>query len=179
MPITIRQTLASDVAAAEACLCDGKRALATMGIPQWQDEYPNRIDIEADRADGASYVAVDDGGTVLGVMALSLSGEETYDDIDGSWLTASDSAHPTYAVIHRCAISAGAARQGVMTAMFIEGERIARERGALSVRIDTHERNIPLQGLVAKLGYTRCGVIALPYPEESDPMRVAFEKLLV
>ena len=91
MAITIRQALDSDVAAAEACLSDGKRALAAMGIPQWQDEYPNRIDIEADRAQGASYVAVDDDGTVLGVMALSFDGEKTYDAIDGAWLTESTS----------------------------------------------------------------------------------------
>ena len=178
MAITIRQTLASGVDAAEGCLCDGKRALAAMDSPQWQDEYPNRLDIEDDMAHGASYVAVDEDGSVLGVMALSFDGEETYDAIDGTWLTASDSRHPTYAVIHRCAVSAQAARGGVMTAMFSEGERIARGRGAASMRIDPHERNIPMQGLVAKLGYTRCGVITLPYPEECDPLRVAFEKVL-
>lgn len=162
MAITIRQTLDSDVAAAEACLSDGKRALAAMGIPQWQDEYPNRIDIEADRAQGASYVAVDDDGTVLGVMALSFDGEETYDAIDGAWLTESTSRAATYAVIHRCAVSAQA----------------ARGRGALSMRIDTHERNVPMRGLVGKLGYERCGVITLPYEGGRDPLRIAYEKVL-
>ena len=178
MAITIRQTFDSDVAAAEACLSDGTRALAAMGIPQWQDEYPNRIDIEADRAQGASYVAVDDDGTVLGVMALSFDGEETYDAIDGAWLTESTSRAATYAVIHRCAVSAQAARGGVMTAMFSEGERIARGRGALSMRIDTHERNVPMRGLVGKLGYERCGVITLPYEGGRDPLRIAYEKVL-
>ena len=34
-----------------------------------------------------------------------------------------------------------------MTSMFAEGECIAREHGMKSLRIDTHERNLPLQGL--------------------------------
>lgn len=178
MDVTVRQTTPADVEAAERCLMDGKQALAALDIPQWQGEYPNHLDIEDDMALGASFVAVDEDGSVVGVMALSFDGEETYDAIDGAWLTASTSEHPCYAVIHRCAISAAAARRGIMTHMFIEAERIARERGAQSVRIDTHERNIPVQGLVDKRGYTRCGIIKLPYPDEVDPLRVAFEKVL-
>ncbi len=178
MNVVVRQTAAADVEAAGGCLMDGKRALASLGIPQWLGDYPNHRDIEADMAEGASYVAVDEAGTVLAVMALSFSGEETYDRIDGTWLTESTSTAPRYAVIHRCAISADAARRGIMTAMFREGERIARERGAQSIRVDTHERNTPVQGLVAKLGYTRCGTITLPYPDEVDPSRIAFEKVL-
>ncbi|MFR3451501.1 MAG: GNAT family N-acetyltransferase [Collinsella sp.] len=143
---------------------DGKAALAALDIPQWLGDYPNHLDIEADMAEDASYVAVGEDGTVLAVMALSFSGEETYDQIDGAWLTESDSREPRYAVIHRCAISAAAARRGIMTLMFEEGERIAREHGSQSIRVDTHERNIPVQGLVSKLGYTHCGTITLPYP---------------
>lgn len=178
MGVIVRQTTAADIGAAEKCLLDGKRAMAALDIPQWLGEYPNRLDIEADMAEGASYVAVDENGDVLAVMALSFSGEETYDRIDGSWLTGSDSVDPRYAVIHRCAVSAAAARRGVMTDMFDEGERIARERGAESIRVDTHERNIPVQGLVGNLGYTRCGTISLPHPGEVDPYRIAFEKVL-
>lgn len=178
MPFTIRQTLPQDVEAAERTLFDGKAALATLDIPQWQGEYPDRTDIEDDMAHGASYVAVDEDGTVLGVMALSFDGEKTYDVIDGAWLTESSSSSPTYGVIHRCAVSGRTARRGIMTAMFLEGERLARECGMKSMRIDTHERNLPLQGLAAKCGYERCGVIALPCEEELDPLRIAFEKLL-
>lgn len=178
MELIIRPTTEADIPAAEACLIDGKAALAALDIPQWQGEYPNRIDIEEDMTHGASYVAVDENGTVLGVMALSFDGEDTYDAIDGAWLTSSDSKTPRYAVIHRCAVSASAARRGVMTRMFAEGERIARKHGSESIRIDTHKRNLPLQGLATKRGYTHCGVITLPYEGEIDPLRVAYEKLL-
>ena len=104
---------------------------------------------------------------MLGVMALSFDGEKTYDAIDGAWLTESSSNSPTYGVIHRCAVRAQAAHCGVMTSMFAEGECIAREHGMKSLRLDTHERNLPLQGLATKCGYTRCGVITLPYEGEA------------
>ena len=178
MELIIRPTTEADIAGAEACLTDGKATLAALGVPQWLGDYPNHLDIEADMAEDASYVAVGEDGTVLAVMALSFSGEETYDQIDGAWLTESDSHEPRYAVIHRCAISAAAARRGVMTRMFAEGERIAREHGSQSTRVDTHKRNVPVQGLVSKLGYTHCGTITLPYPSEVDPLRIAFEKVL-
>lgn len=178
MGVAIRQTVPADIEAAERCLADGKAALAALDIPQWQDEYPNRLDIEQDMRQGASFVAVDEAGAILAVMALSFDGEETYDEIDGTWLTGSASSSPRYAVIHRCAVSARAARRGIMSQMFIEGERLAREHGCESMRIDTHERNVRVQGLVGKLGYTRCGIITLPYQGERDPLRVAFEKLL-
>lgn len=178
MTITIRRTTPSDVLAAEQVLDDGRRALAARGIPQWLDEYPNRIDVEADMAKDASYVAVSEDGSILGTMALAFDGERTYDAIEGAWLTASDATAPRYAVIHRCAISSAAARQGIMTLMFEEGERIARAHGAESIRIDTHERNAPVQGLVAKLGYERCGIITLTHTGDADPLRIAFEKIL-
>ncbi len=178
MHLIIRPTTEADVAAAEQCLTDGKAALAALGVPQWQGDYPNRVDIEEDMSRGASFVAVNGAGAVLAVMALSFDGEETYDEIDGAWLTDSTSSAPRYAVIHRCAVSAQASRRGVMSQMFLEGERLARTHGCESMRIDTHARNVGLQGLAEKLGYTRCGTITLPHQGESDPLRIAFEKPL-
>ena len=179
MNLVFRTTRTDDIDACERILTDGKDALASLGIPQWQGEYPNRIDIAEDIAHGAAYVAETDDGALVGALALSFDGDETYDVIDGAWLTTSNAAAPTYAVIHRCAVSAAAAHRGVMSFMFEACERIAHERGAASIRIDTHERNTPLQGLAAKRGYTRCGTITLPYEGETDPLRIAFEKVLV
>lgn len=178
MELVFRTARTCDIEAAEACLTDGKAALATLGIPQWRGEYPNRIDITKDIENGAAYVAESADGTLVGTLALSFDGEETYDVIEGAWLTEPSSSSPTYGVIHRCAVRAAAAHQGVMSFMFEECEHIAREHGAKSMRIDTHERNLPLQGLAHKLGYRRCGVITLPYEGEADPKRIAFEKLL-
>lgn len=176
--LVFRPTTTEDVLAAEAVLNDGKAALTALNVPQWQGDYPNRIDIAADVVHGAAYVAVDETDAILGTLALTFTGDDTYDVIDGAWLTGSSSTDARYAVIHRCAVSAAAARQGIMTFMFEECERLARMRGCESMRIDTHRNNAPMQGLIAKRGYTYCGVITLPYEGEADPERLAFEKLL-
>ena len=56
---------------------------------------------------GRESVDRDDAGPV------SYTHLDVYKRQDGAWLTESDSREPRYAVIHRCAISAAAARRGI------------------------------------------------------------------
>lgn len=178
MKLTMRKAVEADILAAEAILADGKAALKARGIPQWQGDYPNRIDVADDIEQSIGYVAVDETGALLGYVALSFAGEETYDVIDGAWLTSSNTSAPRYAVTHRCAVSAAAAHKGVMSFMLQECERLSRAHGCESMRIDTHEKNLPMQGLIAKLGYIKCGTITLPYEEGANALRLAYERLL-
>ena len=57
-------------------------------------------------------------------------------------------------------------------------EGLARERGAASVRVDTHPGNVPMQRLLGRCGYVRCGIILIGHAEGATPERVAFEKLV-
>ena len=176
--LTVRTATVEDIEAVEAVLEDGKEALRRQGLPQWQQPgYPSRAVIEEDVAQGAGCVAVDENGSVLGYLALRMDGEPMYDKIDGAWLTASTSAAPRYATIHRTAVSAAAARRGVMRTLFSAAEERSRAAGAESMRIDTHERNAPMRNLVEGRGFTYCGVVTLLRPEP-EPDRVAYEKLL-
>ena len=178
MNLTMRKAAEADLLAAEAILMDGKATLKAQGIPQWQGDYPSGVDVASDIEQGIGYVATGETGAPLGYVALSFDGEKTYDVIDGAWLTSSDTAAPRYAVTHRCAVSAAAAHTGVMSFMLRGCERLSRERGCESMRIDTHEKNLPMQGLIAKLGYTACGSIVLAHEEGPDALRLAYEKLL-
>lgn len=178
MSLTVRRAAAADIPAIVSAFADGKRALAQMDVPQWQGEYPNEIDAADDIRRGISYVACDEDGTVLGVLAYTLDGEPTYDAIDGAWLTDSASSNPAYATIHRCAVAANAARRGVMSALMHTAEEMARASGAKSIRIDTHPNNVRMHGLALKLGFTQCGTITLPYEDELDPIRYAYEKVI-
>lgn len=178
MPLTVRPASVADIPAIAAAFEDGRRALAQMNVPQWQGEYPNELDAADDIKRGISYVACDGDGTVLGVLAYTLDGEATYDEIDGTWLTKSASSSPTYATIHRCSVAANAARQGVMSTLIHAVEDMARAAGAKSIRIDTHPSNARMHGLAIKLGFTRCGTITLPYEDEIDPARFVYEKVI-
>ena len=55
--------------------------------------------------------------------------------------------------------------------MAAECIRFAYERCG-NLRIDTHEKNIPMQRCLAKNGFARCGII---YLEDGDP-RIAYQK---
>ena len=46
------------------------------------------------------------------------------------------------------------------------------EKGVPSIKVDTHENNIPMQSLLKKNGFEYCGVVYL----EDGGKRVAFEK---
>lgn len=155
----------------------GRKSLASLGIDQWQGSYPNRAIIEHDIAQGETYVATAADGHVVSTAMMSLAGEPTYDRIDGrGWLTSSDSAHPRYAVIHR--VAADGCTKGAGMAAVGGCERLARQAGCESVRIDTHEGNVPMIGLIEKRGYTRCGRITIDHSEGGTPIRAAYELVL-
>lgn len=177
--IAIRPSCPEDIDAIASVFQDGKAALAQLGISQWQNTpYPSRTEAQQDACAGSSFVAIDaKSGLILGVATLELFGEPTYDKIDGSWLTVSQSTQARYATIHRTCVGRGAARRGVMSRLFENLEQRAREAGKVSVRIDTHPENTPMRSLLLKRGYVYCGTISLG-SIDPDPLRDAFEKLL-
>ena len=93
-------------------------------------------------------------------FALLPSPEPTYDRIDGAWLTAEP-----YGVIHR--IASYPEDHGVFAAII----DFAAARYA-HLRIDTHRDNRIMQHLIAKHGFTYCGIIWLT---DGTP-RLAYER---
>lgn len=175
--ICIRKTVMADAAAVAAVLGEGKASLAKLGISQWQNgAYPSYRDVVRDVEQGISYLA-EDNGIIVGTMALSFEGDATYDIIDGAWLTASTTASPRYATLHRTAVSRAARRRGVMRALLAEAARIARDEGAESLRIDTHPGNTPMRQLLTRCGFAECGIIYLA-KDDPEPERIAYEQLV-
>ena len=96
----------------------------------------------------------------VGYFALLPSPEPTYGHIDGAWLT-----DEPYGVIHRIASYPGV--HGVFAAII----DFAAARYS-HLRIDTHRDNRIMQHLIAKHGFTYCGIIWLP---DGTP-RLAYER---
>lgn len=176
-PFQIRPAVASEMGRLMEIYADGRRALAALGIDQWQNGQPRRDMIEADVARGETFVVADAEG-IGGVAMIGAGGEPTYDSIDGAWLTGSDSSNPNYLVVHRIATAADHAHRGMAKALLAFAEGRARELGRTSVRIDTHQGNIRMRTLMRRLGYTECGIILLEPGAEGTRERVAFEKLV-
>lgn len=156
---------------------DGRRALAALGIDQWQGCYPHRGAIEGDVACGASFV-VEESGQVLATAMIGFRGERDYDVIEGAWLTESRSGDPAYAVVHRLAVGAECLGRGAASFLLASAEGLSRDEGAASVRIDTHPGNRPMRRLLEKAGFEQCGTIYIAHAEEGVPERIAYEKLV-
>ncbi|MDL2288541.1 GNAT family N-acetyltransferase [Oscillospiraceae bacterium OttesenSCG-928-F05] len=159
--MTIRKTTRADLPQVMAIYAAAREFMRETGnASQWGANHPARSLIEADIAAGKSYVCTG-AGQMLAVFYFSVERDPTYAVIrDGEWLN-----DAPYGVVHRIA-SAGTVR-GV-GAYCIDWCFEA----CGNVRIDTHEANLPMQKVLARLGFSRCGTVTL----EDGDLRIAYQK---
>lgn len=136
--------------------------MAESGNPdQWGTGYPPEEMIRQDIRNGKSYVNLE-GDHIRAVFYFAVEADPTYSYIEGAWLN-----DAPYGVIHRIAVD-GSGR-GVAAECFAFAAQHCE-----NLRIDTHEKNIPMQRCLAKNGFIRCGTI---YLEDGDP-RIAYQKVI-
>jgi len=161
----------TDLASIMKAIKCAQKYLAGLGIDQWQDGYPNEEIILKDIQNKESYLVINENNECTGTTMFSLRPEPTYNIIEGNWLT---EGLVKYGVIHRMAVDDQFRSSGFSRFVFDYFENLLIEKGIISMRIDTHEDNQVMQGLLKKRGYHYCGIIYL----ESGSKRLAFEKLL-
>ncbi len=171
MKITIRKAEARDIEAIEAIFCEARATIASLGIDQWQNGYPEiEVVIDDMIRDYSRVVELD--GEVVATFAALPDGEPTYNYIfDGNWLTGNAD---DYLTIHRVAISVSARGTGLARTIIEYAAEYATELGMRSVRIDTHRGNIVMRKMLEKNGFSHCGTIFLTDGAE----RVAYEKFV-
>ncbi|QAT48720.1 GNAT family N-acetyltransferase [Caproiciproducens sp. NJN-50] len=164
-----RKSTESDIEEIMSIIRQAQASLRTLGVNQWQNNYPNAGSIRSDIGHGSSYVLLKNE-KIAATAAISFDGEKTYDSIyEGQWIM--DQA---YAVIHRIAVDGKKKGFGIGSDMIKYAERLCLEKGIYSIRVDTHERNLPMRKLLQKNRFQYCGVIYLSDGSE----RIAFEKTL-
>ncbi len=138
-------------------------------LDQWKDGYPSEDVIGDDIKKNCSYALIHNG-TLVGTAAVFFDGEKTYHQIfGGSWLTLGD-----YAVVHRVAVSSAYRNTGAAAKMMKHIEQLSLCKGVNSIKIDTHEDNLPMRKFLKKCGYQYCGIIYL----ENGDKRLAYEKTI-
>lgn len=143
------------------------------GIPQWQGEYPSRADFEADIKGGRSFVA-ELCGRVVGVYCFDTREDENYKEIyNGSFRS-----DEPYAAIHRIAVSSDVKGSGIGMALAAHAEESARALGIMWLRGDTHRKNLSMQRMLEKCGFSHCGIIYLEGIKDGEHERFAFDKKL-
>ncbi len=167
----IRHSNENDIELLLALFAEARATIATLGIDQWQNGYPDLEVIKRDIARGESYV-YEEGGEGLATFAMLKTKEPTYDHIyEGAWQSADDAP---YTAIHRFAIAVRARGRGIAGEILAFAKEYAHGNNKVSLRIDTHEGNIVMRRMLEKNGFCYCGVIYL----ENGDSRVAYEKLL-
>ena len=160
-----------DIPAIIAIINDAKEYLASQKIDQWQNGYPNAEQVANDIKNNESYVVVNDENEVIATAMFTTNPEPTYKIIDGNW---NIDENEKYGVVHRMAIKKEFRKFGLATFIFHEFHMQLLEKKIKSLKIDTHEKNLGMQALIKKLGYTYCGIIYTNYHAK----RLAFEKVI-
>ena len=122
---------------------------------QWPDHYPDKALLLEDIRAGQLYVLED--GLIHGCFLLAPGPDPTYAVIDGAW-----GWQDGYGVLHRVA----GTRKGTLAQCVAFGLKTFSH-----LRIDTHEKNIPMQKALARQGFTHRGTIIC---EDGTP-RLAYD----
>lgn len=145
-----------------------------INYPKWKkDIYPNRETAETGVMTGTQYICLS-GGRLVGAVRLSREPEAGY--AGSSWKTADD--YSRILVIYTLAVHPDFYGRGVGRFMLAEAERIARESGGISIRLDAAAGNIPAEKLYRSAGYELIEEKSLGYEELGLPLFALYEKVL-
>lgn len=167
--MTIRLAEKKDIDRIMQIIADARESIGRLGIDQWQYGYPTRDIVKEDIMLGRSYVVVENN-EIFATFALMLHGEPTYKKIYcGAWISDGE-----YLALHRIAIESSHRGQGIAEKIVAFLSDYANENGYSSVRVDTHQGNLPMRKMLEKNGFEYCGTIHLL----DGQTRVAYEKLV-
>ena len=161
MQYTVRKAKPEDLDSVVNIYAYARSFMARNGNPhQWGRTNPPIERTRQDLREEILYVVTKDE-VVHGVFVFFVGDDPTYENIyEGNW-----SSHDPYGVIHRVA---GDGSGGIFAACV---DYCAQKCSYL--RVDTHHDNRPMQRVIEKAGFRRCGII---YIADGSP-RIAYDRV--
>lgn len=147
-----------------------RAALKDDGVDQWQNGSPDNMLVGRQITRNSSYVYEKDE-KILAYAYLSEDYEPTYAAVMS--LVKGNNAY----TIHTFCVADEAKGKGVASKFFDEIVTFAKENDKDSLRIDTHEDNFKMRGLIEKMGFQFLGQIYIKDNGQTKP-RLAYELLL-
>ncbi len=134
--------------------------LASQQSDQWQGKEPSLKTIQNDVKQKQFYLLKNRNQSIGG--AALLSKDDAYDHLmSGSWLN-----QDPYIVIHRFFVHPTFHGQKLGKVLLTCIEDLVWASGTQNIRLDTHERNAPMRGLLKSLNYVEVGRVNLPQAGE-------------
>jgi predicted acetyltransferase len=151
-----------------------KKLLKSNGSLQWQQGYPNEETFTNDIKNGNLYGLYEDN-ELRGYGAYIFGKDLNYVEIEGGkWeIPANDKDM----AIHRVAVDENCHGKKYGIKILEYGVKYARKLGCLTVKVDTHKNNIPMQKCISKSGFIYRGIIKI-LTEKLDNLRLAYEIVL-
>ena len=120
------------------------------GIDQWSEEYPNREILHAD---------IEGNDMLICCVDEKISACIVHNEYQDPEYSAVEWVHTDSvpAVLHRLCVDPNTHGKGIGKAIMAEAERIVKEQGYQSIRLDTYSKNAPAINFYESLGYRRRG----------------------
>ena len=150
----IRQAVISDLPDVLTLFSHATQSMIENGIFQWDDVYPDGQILKDDITGGKMYLYIIDHKLAAAFTINRISDPEY---IDGRWKYPEHSA----SIIHRLCVRPDCQNGGIGTKAVIAAERILKDNGIISVRLDAFPQNPAALRMYQKLGYTNVGTIHL------------------
>ncbi|NLV87323.1 MAG: GNAT family N-acetyltransferase [Clostridiales bacterium] len=110
------------------------------------------------------------------IAAARLNHEQEDDYVRGNWQL--EAPKEKILVMHTLVVDPEASGRGYATQFVADYEAYAREKGCLSLRMDTNAINKPARSLYKKLGFSEVGIIDCTFNGLEDIRLVCLEKVL-
>ena len=165
--LTLCQAKTEDLDLCVEILRSGREFQRQQGFTQWTDNFPEPNVIAEDIQKGCGFLLLKDG-VVAGYQYISLDGDPSYPGLEGTW-----QKEGCYGVVHRIAFAPQFRGQGLSRQAFEIIGQYCKEKGAKSLRIDTHPDNKRMQHVLEKAGFSYRGIVMLPVG-----LRWAYDRIL-
>lgn len=138
---------------------------------QWQQGYPNLETMTNDINNHHLYGYYKEN-KLIGIIALIINQDENYLEIeDGSWQIIPSKNDLN---IHRLAIDQDFHKQKIGEKLIQFAIDFSKENHIKSIKVDTHESNIPMQILLERNNFSKRGFIYIKR-DKLDNKRLAYE----
>jgi ribosomal protein S18 acetylase RimI-like enzyme len=138
------------------------RQMQQEGLTQWDERYPRAVHFLQDIRHASLYGVYEDE-VLQGVACIDQTFHTCYYSLD--WDT-SDSI-----IVHRMVVDPHVQGKGIGRQLLQHAETLAKQQRLRYVKLDTHQDNQKMIGLLKKMGYREVGYL-------QEIHRVAFEKEL-
>lgn len=151
--IVYRKAVSSDLSEISAIVAAVIPIMHSQDNYQWTEDYPRLGDFEKDIKESLLWVAELDS-KVCGMVALTYDQPEEYGEVGMDVLQ-------RCVVPHRMAVHPQYHKLGIAVRFMEIAEEIAKDDGLEYIRVDTNEKNAPMQALFVKMGFECLGKVSL------------------